>query len=78
MEVILHSNLEEDSAITHIKSNLAHLNATCLILTKALFKTDQRVNHLAVFDELFIIITQHNQEVGRWAEGMNHLLQRLL
>ena len=74
MEVIAHSILEEDLAITHVESNLAHLNATCFILTKALYKTEQKVNHLAAFDELFIIITQHNQEVSRWAEGMNHLL----
>ena len=32
MEVIAHSILEEDSAITHIKSNLAHLSATWFIL----------------------------------------------
>ena len=44
-------------------------------MTKALFNQQNRLNHLAAFDEMNVMTTEHNTQINRWGESMTHLLQ---
>jgi len=74
MELIAHSILEEDLALKDLENSVGHLNKTCFILTQALFRQENKLNHLAAFDEMSILTTEHNTQMNRWGEGMTNLL----
>ena len=74
MGLLAHSLLEEDQAITDLENSVNILNHTCWMLTNAIFKQETKLNHLAAFDEMSILTTDHNIQMNRWGNGMTQLL----
>ena len=65
----------KDLALKDLEKAASHLNFTCVLLTKALFNQQNRLNHLAAFDEMNVMTPKHNTQMNRRGEGMTHLLQ---